>query len=280
VNTRATVATSLDDVLVLDSITALDASTPLRVVVCGSHGGVYPARLAAHLRVAAVIFNDAGIGRDLAGVGGLPILDDVGVPAAAVDHRTARIGDGADTLGRGRLSVVNGSAALAGWQVDMPVEEAVRLALERPAPAYAVPPPPGEGRHLVASLGVEVWALDSASLVRPDDAHHVVATGSHGGLLGGRPETALRKDAVAALFNDAGGGADGAGFTRLPALDGRGIAAATVSAESASIGDGRSTYRHGVLSAVNGAARALGAEPGMTAKAFTRLAAATRVAPA
>jgi hypothetical protein len=268
-----------ESVLVLDSITALAASSPLRVVVCGSHGGIFPARLAAHLQVAAVIFNDAGVGRDAAGVGGLGILDEVGVPAATIDYRTARIGDGADTFRRGRLSVVNRHGALAGWRTGVSVREAVRLALEWPAEPYQAPSPLAEGRHLVARLGVTVWALDSASLLRPEDANCVVATGSHGGLLGGQPETALHGSAVAALFNDAGWGADDAGVARLAALDDRGIAAATVSALSARIGDGRSTYRDGVLSAVNIAARALGAEPGMTAKAFAGLVVSSRVEP-
>ncbi|HEV8679931.1 MAG TPA: hypothetical protein VGQ90_11185, partial [Stellaceae bacterium] len=46
----------------------------------------------------------------------------------------------------------------------------------------------------------------------------------------------------------------------------RGIAAATVSADSARIGDARSTYEDGVLSRVNTRAGALGLVPGMTAR--------------
>ena len=46
-------------------------------------------------------------------------------------------------------------------------------------------------------------------------------------------------------------GIDEAGVSRLPALDARGIAAATVSAAGARIGDARSTYEDGVLSRVN-----------------------------
>src|SRR5438270_784638 len=79
--------------------------------------------------------------------------------------------------------------------------------------------------------------IDSASLVRPEDAGAVVVCGSHGGLLGGRPETALRVDAFAALYNDADRGCEDAGISRLPALAARGIAAATVSAWSARIGE-------------------------------------------
>ena len=56
------------------------------VVVNGSHGGVYAAYVAAKLGVAAAIFNDAGIGRDAAGIAGLEYLAQLGVPAAAVGH--------------------------------------------------------------------------------------------------------------------------------------------------------------------------------------------------
>jgi len=70
----------------------------------------------------------------------------------------------------------------------------------------------------------------------------------------------------AAFYNDAGIGIDEAGVSRLPALEARGIPAATVSAQSARIGDARSTYEDGVLSRVNAQAAALGLAPGMTAR--------------
>jgi hypothetical protein len=151
----------------------------------------------------------------------------------------------------------------------MPVDRAVALAEAWPAPAEQGPSDGTfDGRHRLADGPIQVWALDSASLVRATDAGAILATGSHGGLVGGRPETALKVDALAALFNDAGGGA---GTARLGALEARGIAAATVGAGSARIGDGRSTYEDGVLSAVNDVGRALGARPGLTARTFTDL---------
>ena len=66
-----------------------------------------------------------------------------------------------------------------------------------------------------------------------------------------------------ALYNDAGIGKDEAGVSRLPALDARGIAAATVSAASARIGDARSTYEDGIISRVNASAAALGLREGI-----------------
>ena len=66
-------------------------------------------------------------------------------------------------------------------------------------------------------------------------------------------------------------GIDEAGVTRLPALDARGIAAATVTAASARIGDARSTYEDGIVSRVNHRAAALGAAPGIGARDFVAI---------
>jgi hypothetical protein len=72
---------------VVDSVTRLDSSARGAVVVCGSHGALYPAWLAARAGVRAIIFNDAGIGRHSAGVAGVAWLAGLGIAACAVDHR-------------------------------------------------------------------------------------------------------------------------------------------------------------------------------------------------
>src|SRR5262249_13955176 len=100
-----------------DSITRVGADARGAVVVNGSHGGVYAAYLAAKLGVAAAIFNDAGIGRDRAGIAGLEYLAKLGVPAAAVGHTTARIGDGADMMARGVVFHANPPAVALGCRV-------------------------------------------------------------------------------------------------------------------------------------------------------------------
>ena len=85
----------------------------------------------------------------------------------------------------------------------------------------------------------------------------------------------MKYDVFAAVYNDAGFGADDAGISRLPALEARGIAGACVSAWSARIGDGQSTYHDGFVTAVNARARACGGEIGISAKELvTRLVAA------
>ena len=256
---------TLAPIVTADSITRIEGEAAGAVVVNASHGGVYAAYLAAKLGVAAAIFNDAGVGRDGAGIGGLDYLEGLGVPAATVGHDTARIGDGADMLARGIVTHANPLAMALGVRPGMACRAAA-VALQQAEPARRAPPEAIEGAFMVVSEQPQVWALDSASLVAPEHKEAIVLTGSHGGLLGGRPETALKYDVRAAFYNDAGIGIDEAGVSRLPALDARGIAAATVSAASARIGDARSTYEDGLLSRVNARAAALGLAPGMTAR--------------
>jgi hypothetical protein len=260
-------ANDLAPLLTADSITRIGSEAAGAVVVNGSHGGIYAAYLAAKLGVAAVVFNDAGVGRDGAGIAGLAYLAELGVPAVAIGHDTARIGDGADMIARGVITHANAPALALGCARGLACRDAAAR-LQRAAPAAREPPPAREGAFLLIPETPVLWALDSASLVGAEHAGTIVATGSHGGLLGGKPDTALKVDALAALFNDAGIGIDEAGVTRLPALDARGIAAGTVAAASARIGDARSTHDDGILTRVNSRAAGFGINPGMSARDF------------
>jgi hypothetical protein len=256
----------MEGVLVFDSATQLDAAARGQVVACGSHGGLYAAWLAANAGVRGVILNDAGIGRHSAGVAGVVWLAGLGIPACAVDHRSARIGDGADTLASGIVTMVNDVAAANGCLPGHTSAHAARCMrdIERPEIERDVPAI-GETRSRVPNGGHrQVWALDSVSLVTEHDRRHVIVTGSHGGLVGGKADHVLDVDVFAAFFNDAGGGKDDAGFARLAALDPRGVAAGAVSCDTARIGDGRSTYDTGILSRINETARRLELREGMS----------------
>jgi hypothetical protein len=269
--------------LVSDSVTTLDATTAGRVVVADSHCGVYAAYLAARAGARAVVLNDASVGKDRAGIGGLSWLAGFGLPAAAVDYASARIGDGADMLARGVISHVNAVASDLGCRPGQSAAECAALLQARAPRAAATIPAEEERRYALQparagaiATAIAIWAIDSISLARPGDDFAILVTGSHGGLLGGDPATALACDALAAVFNDAGGGIDGAGYTRLPALDARRIAGATVAASSARIGDGRSTWNDGIVSRVNATAAGLGARAGMTTAAFADCVVAAR----
>jgi uncharacterized protein YunC (DUF1805 family) len=257
----------LAPIVIADSVTRVGPSAAGAVIVNGSHGGVYAAFLAAKLAAAAAIFNDAGVGHEGAGIAGLDYLQELGMAAATVGHDTARIGDGADMMMSGIITHANRLAAKLGVKPGQPCREAAGRLQQGPRRELS-PPEALEGAYLLVSVAPEVWALDSASLVLPEHKDAIVVTGSHGGLLGGKPETALKYDVLGALYNDAGIGKDEAGVSRLPALDQRGIAAATVSATSARIGDARSTYNEGVVSRVNTRAATLGLREGMSAREF------------
>jgi hypothetical protein len=261
--------------LLADSVTSVAMAGRDRVLVCGSHGGLYAAACALALGVPAAVFNDAGRGREDAGVAGLALLDAHGMPGLAVSHDSARIGDAADSWARGRISACNAAASAFGVRIGMAVPEACAL-----LPTGARPPVTvaaiAEARHAVEGPGgPALVVIDSNSLVRTDDADAIVVTGSHGGLLGGKAASAIKVAAFAAFYNDAGVGIDAAGTSRLPALQARGIAGVAVAAASARIGDALSTWREGVVSFVNPRAAAFGVVPGLTVQqAAQRLAAA------
>jgi hypothetical protein len=254
-------------IVVADSITRVGPETAGAVVVNASHGGVYAAYLAAKLRAAAAIFNDAGIGRDRAGIGGLDYLQEFGMPAATVGHETARIGEGADMLAHGIITHANALAASLGVVPGQSCHEAAAL-LQQAQPTDRAPPEAIEGAFLLISDPPLVWALDSASLVLPEHREGIVVTGSHGGLLGGKPASAVKAAVAIAIYNDAGIGIDQAGISRLPVLAQRGIAAGCVSCDSARIGEAMSSWEDGILSAVNATAIARGGRVGQTTREF------------
>jgi hypothetical protein len=245
-----------------DTITKLGAEAAGAVVVSGSHGGVYPAYLAAAARAAAVILNDAGIGKDNAGIGSLDYLQAMGIAAATVSNMSCRIGNTEDMAQRGVISHCNALAAAWGVRPGMTCNAAAEC-LAHARSSNAEPASVREGRTVRPGHGARAIVLiDSASLVEPSDAGQIVVTGSHGGLIGGVAAKALAVDAWAAVFHDAGVGIEGAGITRLPALEARGIAALTAAAGSARIGDAQSILDDGMISFANETALARGARVG------------------
>ena len=101
---------------------------------------------------------------------------------------------------------------------------------------------------------------DSITKVAAEDVGAIVVSASHGGSSSG--EFALAVPLSLAVFNDAGGGKDDAGFSALPMLEARGVAACTVAHTSARIGDSQDMWDHAVISHVNAQAAALGLAPG------------------
>src|SRR5207247_5500461 len=135
-------------IVTADSITRIAEEARGAVVVNASHGGVYAAYLAAKLGAAAAIFNDAGVGRERAGIGGLDYLQQLGIPAATVGHLSARIGDGADMLARGIISHANPLATALGVRPGMACRDAA-AALAQAEPIGSAPPAALEGAFLL-----------------------------------------------------------------------------------------------------------------------------------
>ena len=247
-----------------DSITDTGPRDAGLVVVSGSHGGLYPASLASDAGLRAVVFNDAGRGLDDAGISGVMALDKVAMAAAAVDCMSARIGDASDALAHGRISALNRGAGALGVTVGMTVRKALALLAGAPMPSGKLPPYQEARTTCIPRPGGEaIFLLDSASMVGPEHVGKIVVTGSHGGLIGGDPKRALKAAARIAVFNDAGLGPDKIGAARLSALEGQSLAAVTLAASSARIGDARSAYESGIISRANEPARRLGARVGL-----------------
>lgn len=114
------------DVVLADSITQLDSAFAGSIVVTGSHGGVSAAEFARRIGPAAVFLNDAGIGKDEAGVAGLAFLDRHAIAACCCSHHSARIGDARDAWEHGIVSRVNDVARALGLKEGERVQAAVR----------------------------------------------------------------------------------------------------------------------------------------------------------
>ncbi|HLT76083.1 MAG TPA: hypothetical protein VKZ87_01745 [Ferrovibrio sp.] len=114
-------------VLLADSITEVRPADAGSIVISGSHGGSSATAYAVPVVLKGCFFNDAGIGKESAGIAGLGQLR---CPAAAYSHDTARIGDAADGWQNGVISAVNDLARDAGLSPGMSVHEAVKRLLE------------------------------------------------------------------------------------------------------------------------------------------------------
>ena len=111
----------------LDSIALITPEMTDGVVVTGSHGGTSAASfvLALQHKPHAVFFNDAGIGKDDAGIAALALMQEVGVIAAVYAHTSARIGDANDGWRNGIITRCNALAQAAGIASKQAVHQVV-----------------------------------------------------------------------------------------------------------------------------------------------------------
>lgn len=111
--------------IVMDSITQVGPEDAGSYVVSGSHGGRSSGEFALEVPLAAAFFNDAGIGKDEAGIVALEMLQARDIAAGAVSHHTARIGDARDAWEEGVLSRCNAAATKLGLQPGQRLKEAL-----------------------------------------------------------------------------------------------------------------------------------------------------------
>ena len=261
-----------DEVRIVTASSSATAPPECRnnVLISGSYGGAYNAWHAAKWDLRGLVLNDAGVGKNDAGIDGLPYLDQIGLPAATADAQTCHIADGDDMLAHGIVSHVNQAAARLGCAPGQTVRDCA-MRMRAGAPVRSTLERISGGQRTVISTGSggpAVICLDAAPMLEPGDAGAIVVTGSHAALFRGRPDNVVNVDVRAIFFSDAGVGKDGAGVQRLPTLDERNIAAGAVSAASAPIGNARAIYEDGILSHVNATATRLGAAPGMRLRAY------------
>ena len=257
-------------ILTVASCSNVRAEHRSHVVVSGSYGGRYNAFNAAKWPVRAVIMNDAGIGKDKAGIVGLDFLDQIDMSAATADARTCHIGDGDHMLAHGIISYVNLAADALGCAPGQSVRDCAERMRTATVPTVTPPSITEGARFVMRDVPGEpvLICADSIGMQLPDDAGRIVVTASHGALSGGRPDNVVPPGIHAVFFSDAGGGMDGAGIARLDDLDRKGIVAGAIAADSAPIGDSRALYHDGVLSHVNGPASRRDGRVGMKLKDF------------
>lgn len=114
----------------LDTITDVHEEDAGNLVIAASHGGVSSGSYAVKYPLLAAFFNDAGLGKDAAGIAALSMLQEVGAAGGTYSHNTARIGDVQDAWENGVISHINEAAAQKGVREGEPLRDALRRIAE------------------------------------------------------------------------------------------------------------------------------------------------------
>ena len=112
-------------IICTDSIAfALPEDKGKNVLCTGGHTGRSAVPYLKSARPRGFICSDGGGGRDQSGIVGLTMVEQDGLAGAAVDVKTARMGDGLSTYHDGVISAVNKPAFKQGVRVGMAAVEA------------------------------------------------------------------------------------------------------------------------------------------------------------
>ncbi len=257
-------------------ITTMDSAYDVRewnkardVVVNASYCGVLPARFIGRHAPRGAIGVDCGVGPAGASIAGLWYLEALNQPAAVADVMTIILGNGDDLHDQGVISFLNRPAQDCGVEAGMSVAEAARLLLDNDP---ADPDAEDVTHRTVVDegpAGRKVVCSDSIAFGLPEDVNNVLVTAGHTGR--SAVPYLLKVQPHGFICSDGGGGREDSGMAGMEAVNASGLAGATVSARTAKMGDGLSSYYDGVISAANQLARAAGVEVGMTAQEAARL---------
>jgi len=270
-----------EGVILLDSLGDLQPNNISPILVCASHCGDNGAfaRKLKNCRVKAVFLNNAGIGKNQAGISGLPHYAAEGILACAVDHNSAEIGVASDTWESGIISHTNTLVKEAGIQPGDSVQGAVariintfdkssQIQTNKPIETVL-----DENKDSKVDLkkqiqtqidGVSITVTDSITFLNENNAGDIVVCGSHGGVSAGHYAQKLQLKAV--FFNDAGIGKNNAGIKSLDSLSDAGILACTVDCISAEIFNGQDILDNGIITACNQLATSRNIKENMTVK--------------
>lgn len=260
-------------VFTADSMTFFDDRVTAKdIVVSGSYAARTTVGWALGLGARGVISHAAGVGKDGAGISGLPLAEEHGIPAAACETLSARLADGASVY-EGKIGHANGPAMKLGVRLGQPVAEAARLMLNAaPGRKVQIEEASDDRIHTLEETPDGTiygsWGIPVLRAIREPRPRDVFVQASHCGLTLSATVIPLRLKGVVA--NDAGRGKDDSGIASFPVFDAEGIAAAAVGAMSARIGDVMSIWNEGIVSVHNDTARKKGVRPGMTAKEAAR----------
>jgi uncharacterized protein YunC (DUF1805 family) len=270
-------------VILLDSLGDLQPDNTSPILVCASHCGDNGAfaRKLKNCHVKAVFLNNAGIGKNQAGISGLIHYQAENILACAVSHNSAEIGVAHDTWESGIISHTNTLAEKAGIQPGDSVQEAVARIINSFAPTS-----PTQQNENFESLtyekkdstskidlkkqiqiqidGVNITVTDSITFLNKDNAGDIVVCGSHGGVSAGH--YAQKHHLKAVFFNDAGIGKNNAGIKSLESLSDAGILACTVDCMSAEIFNGQDMLDNGIITVCNQLATSRNIKVKMTVK--------------
>jgi uncharacterized protein YunC (DUF1805 family) len=252
-----------EGVVLLDSLGDLRPNNTNPILVCGSHcgGNGDLARHVNNCNVKAVFLNNAGVGKNQAGIRELANYQAENVLACAVDNYSAEIGIACDTYDSGIISHTNPHADTIGIQVGDSVKEALTKIISHRSPAQQAASfepldknqKPGKGSLKKQTQtqvdGVPVTVADSITFLNESNSGDIVVCGSHGGLSAGNYAKKYRVKAV--FFNDAGIGKNNAGVKSLESLNDAGILACTVDCMSAEIFNGQDVLDNGIISVCN-----------------------------